>query len=334
MPSAKVLSEKKKIVEEMTGKLKSRAGVFVDYSGITVNEDTGLRVKMREANVDYSVVKNTLMRFAIKNVGLDELDQIFHGTTSLAVSDDDPIAPARVVKEHVDLFTNCFEIKGGFMDGKALSVDEIKAIANIPPLPILQAQLLGTMLAPITSLAVVLKAIVEKGGESVETESEPPAETAAEAPAAEPAPVEAVAEAPVAEPVPAEASAEVSAAEPAPAEAAVEAPAAEPAPVEASAEAPAAEPAPAEAAAEAPAAEPAPVKAAAKAPAKKTTRKAPAKKDASAESTDEAPTEESASAATEAEAPVKKPARKPATKKTAPKTDSEAKKSATEEKAE
>ena len=162
MPNANVLSEKKKIVDELTGKLKSKSGVFVNYTGITVNEDTQLRVKMREANVDYSVIKNTLMRFAIKNVGFEELDVIFHGATSLAVSNEDPIAPARITKEYADKFTDFFEIKGGFMDGKTLSVDEVKAIASIPPLPILQAQLLGTMLAPITSLAIVLKAIAEK----------------------------------------------------------------------------------------------------------------------------------------------------------------------------
>ena len=162
MPNAKVLSEKKKIVEELTEKLKSQAGVFVDYSGITVNEDTEMRVKLREANIDYTVIKNTLMRFAIKNVGFDELDPILNGTTSLAVSKEDPIAPARIIKEYADKLSGYFEIKGGFMDGKVLSANEVVKIASIPPLPILHAQLLGTMLAPITSLAVVLKAIAEK----------------------------------------------------------------------------------------------------------------------------------------------------------------------------
>ena len=162
MPNAKVLSEKKRIVEELTEKLKCQAGVFVDYSGITVNEDTEMRVKLREANIDYKVIKNRLMRFAIKNVGFDELDPILNGATSLAVSKDDPIAPARIIKEYADKLSGYFEIKGGFMDGRILSVSEVNALAAIPPLPVLQAQLLGTMLAPITSLAIVLKAIAEK----------------------------------------------------------------------------------------------------------------------------------------------------------------------------
>jgi large subunit ribosomal protein L10 len=173
MPSARVLSEKKKIVEELTDKLKSKAGVFVDYSGIKVNQDTELRVKMREADVDYSVVKNTMMKFAIKNVGFEDLEPIFQQTTSMAVSNDDPIAPARIIKEYADKYPDYFNIKAGFMDGKTLTVDEVNAIASIPPLPILQAQFLGTLLAPITSLAIVLKAIAEKDGEPIESQPEP-----------------------------------------------------------------------------------------------------------------------------------------------------------------
>jgi len=175
MPNAKILKEKKKIVEELTDKLKWQAGVFVDYSGITVAEDTEMRVKMREANVDYSVIKNTLMRFAIKNVGFEDLDPILNGTTSLAVSNDDPVAPARIIKEYTDKLPNYFEIKAGFVDGKILSVDEVKSMASIPPLPILRAQLLGTMLAPITSLAIVIKAIAEKLDPAA-AEAEPAAE--------------------------------------------------------------------------------------------------------------------------------------------------------------
>ena len=159
MPNAKVLSEKQAIVAALTEKLQgSVAGVIVDYSGITVAEDTEMRRKLRENNVDYSVVKNTLLRFAINNAGLEELDPLLNGTTSLAVSVDDPVAPAKM-------------IKGGFMDGKVISLDEVNALASIPALPVLQAQVLGTMLAPITSFAVVIKAIAEKLGGPVEAEA-------------------------------------------------------------------------------------------------------------------------------------------------------------------
>jgi len=202
MPSESVLKEKQQIVSELTEKLKGQAGVFVDYKGISVNDDAQMRVKLREANVEYSVIKNTLMRFAIKNVGFDALDSILHGTTSLAVSTTDPIAPARIIKEFADKFSNYFEIKAGFMDGKVLSVDEVNALANIPDLPVLQAQFLGTMLAPITQLAVVLKMAAEKGGavdvevtaEEAAPEAAAPVEQAVEETPAEEAPVEQAAE--------------------------------------------------------------------------------------------------------------------------------------------
>lgn len=164
MPNQKVLSEKQAIVEELSEKLRGISGVLVDYSGITVAEDTVMRAKLRAENVDYSVVKNTLMRFAIRNVGLEGLDPLLNGTTSLAVSKDDAVAPAKIIKEFAGKFVNHFEIKGGFYDGKVISLDEINSLASIPALPVLQAQLLGTMLAPIAQLALVIKAIAENNG--------------------------------------------------------------------------------------------------------------------------------------------------------------------------
>lgn len=164
MPNAKVLSEKQAVVAELTERLKASAGVLVDYSGITVAEDTEMRAKLRKENVEYAVVKNTLLKFAAHNVGYEGLDPILNGTTSLAVHPTDPVAPARLIKEFAGKFQNHFEIKGGFMDGKVLSVDEVNALASIPALPVLQAQLLGTMLAPIAQLAVVIKAAAEKMG--------------------------------------------------------------------------------------------------------------------------------------------------------------------------
>ena len=177
MRNAKVLSEKQAIVAQLTEKIQNAtAGVLVDYKGITVEEDTALRKECRENDVDYAVVKNTLLRFAFNNTGLSELDDLLNGTTSLALCSD-PVAPARVMADYAKKLNGKFEIKGGFMDGKAVDLDTINSLAAIPPLPILQAQVLGTMLAPITGLAVVLKQIAEKNGA--------PAETAEEAPAAE-----------------------------------------------------------------------------------------------------------------------------------------------------
>ncbi|CDC73345.1 MULTISPECIES: 50S ribosomal protein L10 [environmental samples] len=180
MPNAKVLSEKQAIVAELTEKIqKATSGVIVDYKGITVEEDTALRKECRESNVDYAVVKNTLLRFAFNNTGLNELDGLLNGTTSLALSED-AVAPARVMADYAKKLDGKFEIKGGFMDGKPVDLATIQSLAAIPALPVLQAQFLGTMLAPITGLAVVLKQIAEKNGEAA-----PAAEEAAPAPAAE-----------------------------------------------------------------------------------------------------------------------------------------------------
>ena len=183
MPNAKVLSEKKAIVAALEEQLKgATSGVLVDYKGITVAEDTALRAELRQNDVKYSVVKNTLVRFALDDAGLKELDGVLNGTTSLATSAGDPIAPMRVVNKHAKkLGDGKFTIKGGFMDGKVLSLDEIMALAELPAKDVLQAQALGMMLAPITSLAIVLKAIAEQGGQPAAKEG---AEEA-EAPAAE-----------------------------------------------------------------------------------------------------------------------------------------------------
>ena len=170
MPNAKVLSEKQAIVAALTEKIQnSGAGVIVDYKGITVAEDTALRAECRKNDVEYSVIKNTLLRFAFNNCGLNELDDQLNGTTSLAISHSDPIAPMRVINKFAKQFNGeKFTIKAGFMDGKVLSLDEIKALAELPSKEVLQAQVLGTMLAPITSLAIVIKAICEQKGGSVE----------------------------------------------------------------------------------------------------------------------------------------------------------------------
>ena len=169
MPNAKVLSEKQAIVASLTEKLQNAAaGVLVDYKGITVAEDTALRAELRKNNVEYAVVKNTLLRFAVNNCNMSELGNVLNGTTSLAICNDDPVAPARVINDFAKKLNDKFEIKGGFMDGKVMPLNEVMALANIPALPVLQAQVLGTMLAPISGLACVLKQIAEQQGASFE----------------------------------------------------------------------------------------------------------------------------------------------------------------------
>ena len=162
MPNAKVLSEKQAIVAALTDKLQNAAaGVIVDYKGITVAEDTELRAECRKNNIEYAVIKNTLLRFAFNNCGFNELDDQLNGTTSLAICADDPVAPARVMADYAKKLKDKFEIK-------VVSMDTVNALASIPALPVLQAQVLGTMLAPISALACVLKQIAEKDGAAAE----------------------------------------------------------------------------------------------------------------------------------------------------------------------
>ena len=177
MPNAKVLSEKQAIVASLTETLQSASsGVLVDYKGITVAEDTALRAELRENGVEYSVVKNTLLRRAADNVGLGELDEVLNGTTSIAISKDDTIAPMRIVNKYAKQMGDRFNIKAGFMDGKVIPLEDIAALAELPSKDGLVAQLLGMMLAPITSLAIVLKAIAEKDGEPAAAAEETAAE--------------------------------------------------------------------------------------------------------------------------------------------------------------
>ena len=182
MPNAKILSEKKAVVEALAERFKgASAGVFVDYRGITVAEDTQLRRELVSNEVEYSVVKNTLTRFALEKAGLSDLDSVLNGTTSLATSAGDPIAPIRIINEYSKKMGDRFNIKAAFMDGKVLDAQEIEEIAALPSKDALYAKVLGTMLAPITSLAFVLGQILEQQGGSVESA----AAEADEAPAAE-----------------------------------------------------------------------------------------------------------------------------------------------------
>ena len=179
MPNAKVLSEKQAIVASLVENLKAASsGVLVDYKGITVAEDTALRHELRENGVEYAVVKNTLLRRALDDVDLGELDEVLSGTTSMAISKEDPIAPMRIVNKYAKQMGDRFNIKAGFMDGKVLPLDDVFALAELPSKDALLGQVLGMMLAPITSLAIVIKAIAETDGQPA---AEAPAEEASAA---------------------------------------------------------------------------------------------------------------------------------------------------------
>ena len=174
MPNAKVLESKKAIVDALADKLQAASSaVFVDYKGITVAQDTELRNRFREAGVEYSVVKNTLTRFAANKVGYDQFDELLNGTTAMASTTGDPIAPARVVCEFSKKNKNVVRIKGGLVEGTVMSIEQLQGFGELPGKDALIAQVLGTFLAPISSLAFVLDQIrIQKEGPAAEAAAE------------------------------------------------------------------------------------------------------------------------------------------------------------------
>ncbi len=174
MPNAKVLESKKAVVESLSGKIKEATSVvFVDYKGISVAQDTTLRKQFREAGVEYSVVKNTLTNFAAKDAGYD-FSKVLNGTTAMATTTGDPIAPARIVCEFAKKNKNVLSIKGGIVEGSVLTADQLNGFGELPSKAALVAQVLGTFLAPISSLACVLDQIREQkeGGAPAEQPAE------------------------------------------------------------------------------------------------------------------------------------------------------------------
>ena len=165
MPNAKVLESKKAAVEVLSGKIKEATSVvFVDYKGITVAKDAELRKQFRDAGVEYTVVKNTLTRFAAKENGYD-FTEVLNGTTAMASTTGDPIAPARIVCEFAKKNKLPMHIKGGIVEGSVLSVDQLNSFGELPSKDALVASVLGTFLAPISSLAFVLDQIrIQKDG--------------------------------------------------------------------------------------------------------------------------------------------------------------------------
>ena len=152
MPSEKILEAKKAKVEKLTEVLQGAvSAVLVDYKGITVEEDTKLRKELREAGVNYFVEKNSLLRFAFKNIGMDSFDDVLHGTTAIAVSTDDQTAPARILGKFAGANENKFNLKAGFM-----------ALSKIPSKETLLAQLVGSLQGPMQKLAATVQAVADK----------------------------------------------------------------------------------------------------------------------------------------------------------------------------
>lgn len=168
MANEKVLQEKQALVEELSQKLSGAvAGVIVEYKGISVADDAQLRRQLREAGVDYSVVKNTMLKRAADKAGLEGLDDILKGTTALAVSAEDPVAAAKILCGQAKKDEN-FKVKAGFLDGAVIDVARVTELSKLPSREGLISMLLSVLTGPVRGLAVALNAIAEKQGEGAE----------------------------------------------------------------------------------------------------------------------------------------------------------------------
>ncbi len=166
MPSEKVLELKKQQVAALKERIDaSIAGVVVDYKGISVEDDTKLRKELREAGVEYTVVKNTLLGRAIEGTSLADMGSVLEGTTAIATSKDDYVAAARILGKYADNNDN-FSLKSGYLDGEVISLEKLDALAKLPSREVLLATVLSAFNAPIASFARAVQAIVDKGDEA------------------------------------------------------------------------------------------------------------------------------------------------------------------------
>ena len=132
MASEKILNLKKAKVEELSQKMKeAKSFVLADYRGLTVEQDTQLRREMREAGVEYTVIKNSIIRFAAKENGYDGLDEYLVGPTAMAISMEDPVAPSKLLSKFAKQYDK-LEIKAGVVEGNILDINGIKSIASLP----------------------------------------------------------------------------------------------------------------------------------------------------------------------------------------------------------
>ena len=168
MPNASVLEQKKQQVAEIAEKLsKSITGVVVDYKGISVADDTKLRKELREAGVDYFVVKNTILGRAIEGTDLEEMKSVLEGTTAIALSAEDYTAAARILCKYAESHDN-FKIKSGFLDGKVVETATIDSLAKLPSKEVLLATVCSAFQAPIAAFARAVQAIVDKDDSAAE----------------------------------------------------------------------------------------------------------------------------------------------------------------------
>lgn len=162
MPSANVLEQKKQIVASVADRINnSVAGVIVDYKGISVADDTALRKELREAGVEYTVVKNTLIKLAIKGTALEGMSDVLDGTSAIATSKEDYVAAARILNKYAEGHDN-FKLKAGYLEGEVIGMDKLMELATLPSRETLLSMVANVFSAPIAGFARAVQAIADK----------------------------------------------------------------------------------------------------------------------------------------------------------------------------
>ena len=160
--SEAAIAKKSAIVDEVSAKFSAAASVVVvDYRGLTVDEVTRLRKQLRDANVEMKVIKNSILSRAAEKAGLEGLGEVFTGPTAVAFSNEDVVAPAKIINDF-SKDAKALEIKGGIIEGKVSSLEEITALAKLPNREGLLSMLLSVLQAPIRNVAYAVKAVAEK----------------------------------------------------------------------------------------------------------------------------------------------------------------------------
>ncbi|MHA8110705.1 50S ribosomal protein L10 [Lactobacillaceae bacterium Melli_B4] len=161
-----VLAAKEEQVENFTKKLQdANTAIVVNYRGLDVASVTDLRKQLRDAGVSFNVIKNNVISRAAEKAGYEELKDVFAGPTAVAFSDEDPIAPAKILKNFADN-NDALVIKGGMIEKKVASLDEINAFASLPSRDELLSTLANVLQAPVRKVAYGIKAIVDKDDDS------------------------------------------------------------------------------------------------------------------------------------------------------------------------
>lgn len=163
MANIKIIEAKAAKVAEVQAKLdKAQSVVIFDYRGLSVEQDTNLRNQLRKAGVEYLVLKNGIVERAAAASGIDSsINEFLKGPSAFAFGYEDAVAPAKVLKEFVKKAKKC-EIKGGVINGKVSTAAQMDALAELPPRDVLISRILGSLMAPISGLAIVLNRIKEQ----------------------------------------------------------------------------------------------------------------------------------------------------------------------------